>query len=94
MMICVIALLGTGSSALSKKRNAEWSTATIKNFKLLHKGIAYFFLAVSFVALSSGLWAYARIRGSEWEKLGLINFIIMLIIAIGCEVNFIRQRDY
>lgn len=92
MMAGVVPLALSGAHAYRTKANAVWSTPRVKTSRKVHRRLAVLFWLASLVALSSGLAAYARVRGSKWAMLAPLNLAAMLLITIGLEARFRWQR--
>lgn len=92
MMAGVLPLALSGAHAFRTKENAEWSTPRVKNSRKVHRRLALLFWLLSLVALSTGLDAYAKRRGSQWRWLAPVNLYAMLLITIGLEARFRWQR--
>jgi len=92
MMAGVLPLALSGAHAFRTKENAKWSTSRVTRSRKVHRRLALLFWLLSSVALTSGLFAYARIRGSKWAMLAPLNLFAMLLITIGLEARFRWQR--
>ena len=92
MMAGILPLALSGAHAFRTKEQAEWSTPRVKRSRKMHRRLALLFWLLSLVALTSGLAAYARIRGSKWAMLAPLNLFAMLFITIGLEARFRWQR--